>query len=328
MISSVSSSSYVYNTQQSFNITKAQYHEQISTHNDITAKITIDKDGFYSQELNDLAGVSSNIKIHKTTLDQLTTYAKNTKSNLNPIQALSKAWNFFKDLVGDNIDPDKPNMLDFNDISKMPASYCSDGTIFGALTYKSYTLEQTLELNKLDGISSLSKGKLDIGRTNLLHSGMKTEVELKYFIEGTSQEFKEMTGVKYNKNTPKGKMDLGVLFASFIHHEVESNPNGKVKEVKNYYEFLKSGKSLEEYLNETFGDNYSSKIKKDFIKRSTTPSDVSGKAFDMLLSTIEKSSQKFFSLNESFIKNHKEDDFTKISNNFNFKVGDFLSLKA
>lgn len=243
--------------------------------------------GFISPTLNKLAKIPSDVKIHKKTLEQIANYSKNTNSNLNPIEAISKAWNFF------------------SKISKQSKSYTSDGTILGNLTSQ-YTANKTKQmLHHDDTIKTYSKNQLSTGLSIIDSLTIK-------------EKYQRLIGKNADKNVSKESKSFGI----FIDDEYKKNPHGKSKEVKNYHEFLKSQKSFEDYIIKNFGNDYMGELKKFFVENSTISKVFAGKLFDEIFTQTDELNQDFYSQNKNLIHNKP----TTNKPQMDFELGQILNL--
>lgn len=319
MISSISSQSYSsYSIQKSYQAKETSL-DKVSTStytNSTSFGFKTDDKGFIEPKLNEMAGIPTFIKIHTKTFDQITKYAHNTKSGLNPVQGLSKIWNFFSSAMGDSVSLNTNKTLNAEDWHKIPTDIAYDGTMFGNVIKRYYSYQEAKEITDLGQIYSQSNNTMIPGHMIFLNKNM----------DGLKGWYEASTGVKYDEQIPKDKVSVGTLFASLINREFMFRPDGIAKEVQNYYNFLKSGKSLEEYLKDTFGNDHIKGLKTRFSQHANNPK-LARNLFDILLKELDKGSKNFYAQNIDFIQNHDMSDFKKFDNfKLDLKAGNILNL--
>lgn len=342
MISSVSTQSYL----TTYNISKTtqtaestQASNQTSFTNPTAYGFNTDDNGFIDPKLNKLAGIPTSVKLHAKTLEQITTYAKNTKSDFNTVQALSKSWNFFENLVG-NIDTSGKSYLTLDDIAQTPSMYTYDGTIFGKILSTAHTSSEESELIDRARVEGFSNGKLSIGESYFYGwskwDSSHEDINQKHEERKDTHIAKQISYInkiykKYSSTTdesiPEGKTSIGHLFGTFVHVETSNFPNGRAKEVQNYYDFLKSDDKFETYLDKTFGDGYVKKMREDYINSAQIDKDQAGAMFDYLLKEINDLNARYYNENKNYINNHKVDDFKTFDNlKLDIKQGNILDF--
>lgn len=349
MISSLSSQSYIstYSVLQTSALTQTtQTSDLVSTEDsDSYTNSTIygfkaDDNGFMDPKLNKMAGVPTSVKIHTKTLEDLTAYAKNTNSGFDTVQALSKAWSFFTDLVGNSVDTSGNTYLSSDDVANTPHTYTYDGTIFGKVLSTTNLNSESSKIWERAQVEGYSQGKLNVGQStfygwnvwdgryedvNKSHEETKAEHTQKR-VEYINKIYRQTTGV-LDKSVPENMTSLGELFGVFAQEEISLYPNGRAQEVQNYYDFLKSGDSLETYLDKTFGDGYVDGLRQDFINNSEVHDGREGEMFDYFLRELNELNKKYYEQNKNHIDNHKLDDFKNFDNlTLDIEQGDILNF--
>lgn len=252
----------------------------------------VDSKGFFGADFNKAAGIPQNVKIHIKTMEQVDTYAKNTNSNFDSLQAINKIWNFFTNITGNIVETNE--FLDGDQIDNLPKGYISfDGTLFGRS--KGISRRESDQGMTFD---SLTDGKLNAGTFPFINSISGSKEDIHNVREALTGQWG--TGTTFYDNPPVDKLSVGEMFAFFMTHEPNFYPNGRAESVKNYYDFLKSGKSLEQYMSQSDPDFRTRKI----AAYTGTDIDTAGRAFDELLKILDEYSKKFYDLHKRFI-----DDF-------------------
>ena len=287
-----------------------------------------DDKGFLEPSLNEAAGIPKNVKIHVKTLEQISEYANKTNSGYSPVEAISKAWNFFSKLVRNPDYLSGERLLGKDDLKTMPMSYNSTGSILGDLIDVQYTPEEHLLACKENDITGLTQGELDNGYTAVNFSGLARNYSNDYFdsAKKIKDDNKTTMGDAFG-DEPSRQVSIAQMFAHFIRTDTfEWDYDGnRTQRVKAYYDFLKSGKSIQDFL----GANRLEKLRAEFLK-DTKPElmELGGKLFDELLEEINKSNREFYQKHQALVDNY---DFTKTFEKkakVEFPIGRKLNLKT
>ena len=223
-------------------------------------------------------------------------YAGNEKIGLESIEAISRAWKFFKAYTNNTIDLSGDTNITQEQMLSMPAGYSHDGSIFGNLVKIYQTRNDTREQNDLLQIENLSDGSMKTGFSYAFGVSLPTDIEKGSLdiIHNEKRGYIEVVGLTQNNDLDT--TTIGELFHDLIYHEATTSEAHKksgslsvTQRVKNYYDFLKSGKSLEQYMSQSDPDFRTRKI----AAYTGTDIDTAGRAFDELLKILDEYSKKF-----------------------------------
>lgn len=272
----------------------------------------IDKDGFMSFEFHIATGIPLNVKIHHKTAELITNYAKAEKLNLSPVEAVSKAWNFFKQYASNSIDVSGNSLLTQANLEKMPISFNHTGNIFGSVLKTYYNSSDERDAFVAQSRTyRYSNYQMDTGFSFGMGCALNANMErLKYFYEDTATTSK----------LDSDRTDIGEVFHVFIDNEAYKasfiHQKGKTRSelVKNYYEFLQSGKSIKEFMDGISPDYYKNHLN-NYCKYVGV--DVGAGRFDAMLKMADECNKNFYEANKNFIdKFVKFDKFGSTKNIF------------
>ncbi|WP_172198575.1 hypothetical protein [Campylobacter sp. RM16188] len=268
-----------------------------------------DDKGFLEPDFNQAAGIPKAVKIHVKTLEQISQYANKTNSGYSPVEAISKAWNFFSKLVRNPDYLSGEKLLGIADLKTMPMSYNSTGSILGDLIDVQYTPEEHLLACKENDITGLTQGELDNGYTAVNFAGLPSYSD-------SNTDLRSIKKIKDDNKTtmgdafgdePSHQVSIAQMFAHFIRTDTfEWDYDGnRTQRVKAYYDFLKSGKSIQDFL----GADRLANLRAEYTKEvSLENMDLANKMFDELLESLNKSNREFYQKHQALIDNY---DFTK-----------------
>lgn len=262
-----------------------------------------DDRGFLDPILNEIIGIPADMKIHISTMDRMSQYVKKTKSGLNTLEGLSKAWDSFKGLVGDVIDTTSEQFIQENTLKNLPAEYiATDGTIFENVK-KWYDFDKQPDEQFL---LNSSNGMFSTGRTTfLLNAALCGPGYAKCERENFNTDVvKGIPSLDFYEDLPDDQISLSQMFNAFIMYENFAYDscyiNGRTEPVKNYYKYLKSGKSMEEAI----GKERMKELKSqwlDGIKADRIAMEY--KIFDDLFKALEEGNKEYYIHNKSEIDN-------------------------
>ncbi|QKU36232.1 hypothetical protein [Campylobacter sp. RM16192] len=267
-----------------------------------------DDKGFLEPDFNQAAGIPKAVKIHVKTLEQISQYANKTNSGYSPVEAMSKAWNFFSKLVRNQEYLSGERLLGKDDLKTMPISYNSTGSILGDLISVQYGLDESIAASQANQISPMTNDELDNGYTAVNFSGLARNYSNEYFdsAKKIKDDNKTTMGDAFG-DEPSHQVSIAQMFAHFIRTDTfEWDYDGnRTQRVKAYYDFLKSGKSIQDFL----GADRLANLRAEYTKEvSLEKMDLANKMFDEFLESLNKLNREFYQKHQALIDNY---DFTK-----------------
>lgn len=176
----------------------------------------VDSKGFFGADFNKAAGIPQNVKIHIKTMDMAVDYASNEKTGLEPIEAISRAWKFFKAYTNNAIDLSGDTNITQEQMLSMPAGYSHDGSIFGNLVKIYQTRNDTREQNDLLQIENLSDGSMKTGFSYAFGVSSPADIEKGSLdiIHNEKRGYIEVVGLTQNNDLDT--TTIGELFHNLI----------------------------------------------------------------------------------------------------------------
>lgn len=145
-------------------------------------------------------------------------------------------------------------------------------------------------------------------------------------VENIKEHYKEDLG--FNLESNSDEVTTGEIFHMFIKSEattsqlsVDAGLPTRSELVQNYYNFLKSGSSLSDYLNGKFGADYL----KDAALQFANGADKAGELFDEFLKSIDQVNKEYYQANKSFIDNYNANNITNEAK-LDFPAGKIVNL--
>lgn len=252
----------------------------------------IDENGFFGTDFNKTAGIPTNVKIHQNQLEMAETYTKAIGSKDDPVTALGKVWNFFSKVAGDTLDRD--GSMTEGQISKMPLTFQSNGSLLENPVSVQKTKKEMDEVSqisgKIQGLTNtnptyLDKEALDTGQRPFLGGGGYAG-SLPDFSTEIKELYQNYVAPVDPASNVENELSVSELFGVFCWSEMpvsaEMHDN-----IKNYYEFIKSGKDFQSYLTDTFGADHVKNLADGMNKHFKNPD-----MFDTLMKEIDRHTKK------------------------------------
>jgi hypothetical protein len=268
----------------------------------------VDENGFFGTDFNKTAGIPTNVKIHQNQLEMAETYTKAIGSKDDPVTALSKVWSFFSKVAGNTLDPD--GSMTEGQIKQMPYTYQSNGSLLDNPVSIQKTKKEMDEVNQISGkIQGLTNTNPNVLDKEALDTGQRgffggIAPGSGFDISSIKELYQTYIAPVSISGESENEISVSELFGEFCWSELpvsaEMHDN-----IKNYYEFIKSGKDFQSYLTDTFGADYVKNLADGMNKHFKNPD-----MFDTLMKEIDR---------------HMKDDYASYLSSQNTTVGSILA---
>ena len=215
----------------------------------------VDEKGFFGADFNKTAGIPENVKIHQVIMQEADAFIQASgKSNIDPLNVVSKVWNLYKTIAGNALDPDGTGFMSPKQMDALPLSYTSKGDVLDGIVAIQYTLLEEAKAVTEDSAHT------NPGYRSMAQYGSGTDEEI---VKRGRDFYNSIIGNTNDDSLPKDKFSIGELFGEFFNNSVvnettqykdpDHDYGASVRNTKIYYETLQNGQGYKAYITAAYG---------------------------------------------------------------------------